>query len=360
MGKRRAHGEGSVRQRQDGRWEARVKLSDGKRRSFFAPTQREVIAKLREALRRDEDGLAAVSDKSTVKEFIERWVEDVVRDRNADSTYRSYKERIKVDIVPHLGEIPLTKLTPQQVQQWMRKLRGLEKAPRTVQYARAILRVALNDALRWGLVSRNAAALASPPSVERPKIVPLTPEQAKALIAAVRGSRWQALYQVALGLGLRKGEITALRWADVNLATGHLTVRRAKTRAGERTLELPEVLVEALRSHKVIQDEEQLWLGEGWNKEGLVFPSEAGVAYSHSNLHKSFKGHLKRAGLPETTRFHDLRHSCAGYLLSEGVPLKTVSDILGHSQISITADYYGHISPKAQRAALETVKGFVE
>lgn len=227
-------------------------------------------------------------------------------------------------MVPHLGEIPLTKLTPQQVQQWMRKLRGLDKAPRTVQYARAILRVALNDALRWGLVSRNAAALASPPSVERPKIVPLTPEQAKALIAVARGTRWQALYQVALGLGMRKGEITALR------------------------------------SHKAIQDEEQLWLGEGWNKEGLVFPSEAGIAYSHSNLHKSFKGHLKRAGLPETIRFHDLRHSCAGYLLSEGVPLKTVSDILGHSQISITADYYGHISPKAQREALETVKGFVE
>jgi integrase len=359
MAKRRAHGEGSIRQRKDGRWEARVQLSDGKRRSYFAPTQREVIAKLREAVRRDEDGLEQVSSKSTVKEFIERWVEDVARERNAASTYRSYKERMRIDIVPHLGDTPLTKLTPQQVQRWMSKLRELEKSPRTVQYSRAVLRVALNDALRWGLVNRNVAALASPPSVERPKIVPLTVEQAKALIAAVRGTRWQALYQIALGLGMRKGEITALRWADVNLATGQLTVRRAKTRAGERTLELPAVLVEALRSHKVIQDEEQLWLGEGWNKDNLVFCSEAGVAYNPSNLHKSYKGHLRLAGLPEATRFHDLRHSCAGYLLSEGVPLKTVSDILGHSQISITADYYGHISPKAQREALETVRGFV-
>jgi integrase len=359
MGKRRAHGEGTVRQRKDGRWEARITLADGKRRSVFAVTQREVIAKMREALRRDEQGLAAVSDKMTVKEFIERWVDEVVRERNAESTHRSYAERIRIDIVPHLGDTPLTKLTPQHVQRWMSTLREAGRSARTVQYDRAILRIALNQAMRWGLVARNVAALSSPPSVKRTAIEPLTPEQAQKLIAQVRGTRWQALYQIALGLGLRKGEIMALRWPDIDFTDGRLTVRRAKTRAGERTLELPQVLVAALRFHQEFQAEEQQALGADWNPNQLVFCSEAGTAYHSSNLHKSFKGHLRRAGLPTRIRFHDLRHSCAGYLLSEGVPLKTVSDILGHSQISITADFYGHISPKAQREALETVKGFV-
>lgn len=287
MSKRRGHGEGSVRQRKDGRWEARMTLADGKRHSVFAATQREAIAKMREALRRDEQGLAAVSDKMTVKEFIERWVNEVVRERNAESTQRSYAERIRIDIVPHLGDTPLTKLTPQHVQRWMSTLREAGRSARTVQYDRAILRIALNQAMRWGFVARNVAALASGPSVKRPKIEPLTSEQAQKLIAQVRGTRWQALYQIALGLGLRKGEIIALRWPDIDFTEGRLTIRRAKTRAGERTLELPQVLVAALRAHQELQAEEREVLGDAWNPNQMVFCSEAGTPYNTSNLHKT-------------------------------------------------------------------------
>lgn len=366
MPKRRAHGEGSIRQRPDGRWEARyTEPETGKRRSVYGDTQRACRDALRAVLRRLDEGKPAQDSRETLRSFLHTWLETVVKPKRAHKTYVSYAERVRLDINPHLGELQLQALTPKRVQTWMAGLaaevdeRGKPRlSARTVEYDHSILRNALNVALKWGLVSRNVAALADAPSVERGKADAYTPEEAQRLIESVAGTRWEAFYRLALGLGLRMGELIGLRWRDIDLERGRLTVARSKTRKGERTINMPDFLVDTLHEHRVLQERDRELLPKDWNPDGLVFPSEAGTRLWEGNLRGTFKRHLRAAGL-RPIRFHDLRHTCASYLLNEGVPLKQVSDILGHAQTSTTTEIYWHIANETQRGALDKVRGLV-
>ena len=185
----------------------------------------------------------------------------------------------------------------------------------------------------------------------------------------MRGDRLEALYQVVMALGLRQGEALGLQWDAVDLEAGALTVRRSlrryegtyhlddvKTARSRRTLALPEPLVAALRTHRDRQRFERLqagaaWQGDDWN---LVFTRRDGRPLHGSYVTKRFQHHLARTGLP-CRRFHDLRHGAATYLLAEGVPMRAVMDILGHSQMSTTADIYAHVLPEMRRDATEKV-----
>ncbi|NJN17253.1 MAG: site-specific integrase [Oscillochloris sp.] len=201
-------------------------------------------------------------------------------------------------------------------------------------------------------------------------LAPLTLEQAHVLLNAVKGHRLEALYRVALSLGLRRGEVLGVRWVDVDftqrtlrVATalqrqdGKLVLSEPKTRSSARTLPLPEVLVQTLQVHQQAQERQRAELGDAWNEHGMVFPTEVGTPLEPRNLIRHFKGVLKRAGLPESTRFHDLRHSCATFLIAQGVHPRVVMEILGHSQISVTMNTYGHVVPAAQRQAVEGIAG---
>lgn len=238
-----------------------------------------------------------------------------------------------------------------------------------MQYTRAVLRKALNQALRWGLVTKNAATLADPPKAEPREIRPLDPDEARRFLDAARGDRLEALYSVALSLGLRMGEILGLRWEDVDLDARTLTVRKQlqrldgkpqlvdlKTRQSRRTLALPAGLAGALREHRKRQLEARLLAGERWRGEdwGLVFTSTIGTPLDPRNLTDRYKALLARAGLP-ALRFHDLRHSCASLLIAQGIPAKIVMETLGHSQISLTLNTYAHVFPEVQRQAAEAM-----
>lgn len=178
------------------------------------------------------------------------------------------------------------------------------------------------------------------------------------MLDAVAGHRLEVLYRVALSLGLRRGELIALSWDDIDLERGSLTVREGKTEASARTLALPKVLCEYLHLHRIRQIEERLAMGPEWSDHNLVFPSEVGTPLNPTNLWRHFKSVLQRAGLPNM-RFHDLRHSCASFLVAQGVHPRVAMQILGHSKISTTMDIYAHVSDDDQRSAVDKVAGDV-
>jgi integrase len=375
MPSRRGHGEGSIYQREsDGRWCATVDLGwvNGKRKRkvIYGATRKEVADKLK-ALHRDVAlGVNVAPDQLTVKDFLNTWLEEHVRRFNRPRTYEKYKADVTKHIVPAIGNRQLAKLTPQQVQAMLNGLRDKKLAQRSVSNVRAVLRRALNHAMRWGYVMRNVATLVEAPRTSTFTIEPLTQEQANKLLEAAKGHRLEAVYRVALSIGLRRGEICGLRWEDIDFeervlrVTGSLQRQNkrlersaTKTAASVRTIALPPGLLRALKSHKARQDKEREELGDDWRECGLVFVSERGTPLEPGNVLRHFRTLLKAAKLPEKTRFHDLRHTCATLLVAQGRHPRVVMEILGHAQISTTMNTYAHVLPDTQRQAVEGIDG---
>lgn len=365
MAKKRGQNEGSIYKRADGRWEGALTLpnSGGKRKRFYGETQREAREKMTAALRALDQGEAPITDRQTVAQFLARWLEDSVKPSKAPKTYASYADLVRLHIVPTLGKHQLSKLQPQHVEALMAAKTAAGLSPRTVQYIRAVLRIALNRALKWGLVARNVAALTDPPRGKRPEVQPLSPAQARVFLDAARGDRLEALYSVALALGLRQGEALGLHWADVDLDAGTIAVRcqlqridgkpqivPLKTGKSRRTIDMPASTVAGLRAHRTRQLSERLLAGERWQDRGLVFTTVIGTPLDPGNVRKRFQLLLNGAGLPHQ-RFHDLRHTCASLLLAQNVHPRIVMEILGHSQIAMTMDTYSHVMPTMRREA---------
>lgn len=266
----------------------------------------------------------------------------------------------------------LAKLSPQEVQALQNDLLATGKAPRTVINVRNTLSGALDQALRWGLIARNPVTLVDPPRVpDDGEWLPMDEEQAAMLLDAIHGDRLEALYTVALALGLRRGEALGLRWEDVDLdraelhvrrslqrAEGHLQFLELKTRKSRRTVDLPGTAVQALREHRERQAFERRAAGLLWQDQSLVFTSTLGTPMEPRNATRSFQLLLKRTGLPHL-RFHDLRHACATLLLVQGVELKVVQEVLGHSSIMTTGNIYAHVLPRLKRDAAERMDGFL-
>ena len=370
--KRRGNHEGTIKQRTDGRWEAQVSLPSGKRRSLYGKTRKEAQDKLRAALRSLDAGLDLLDERRTVAQLLETWLEDVVRENLRPKTYRSYEQIVRLHLLPTLGRHRLARLTPQHVQSMLAEKTRAGLSSRTVQYIRAVLRQALARALKWGWVSRNVAALADPPKVERTPVQPLTVEQAASFLRATRDHPLGPLFAVAVATGLRQGELFGLRWEDVDLDEGVLRVRHAmqridgtprfvppKSERSRRTIALPAVAVGALESQRERQDEQRLAAGERWQEWGLVFTSSVGTPLEPSNVSGRLHRQLAAAGLPRQ-RFHDLRHCFATAMLTEGIGARSVMEMLGHSQISLTLNTYAHVMPETLRDAAATLDAAFE
>ena len=365
MATRRGRGEGSITKRNDGRWMAQADLGwqDGKRRrkTLYGRTKREVQEKLRETLHRQEHGLPPVPEQETVGAFLSRWLE-ISQGRVRRRTHERYAQIVRAHLVPGLARVRLAKLTPQDVAACLRRIEAAGSAY-MARGAREVLRAALNQAVRWELVSRNVAALTDAPRHTTRQIEPLTPGQVNTLLEAVADHRLEALITVAVGLGLRQGEALGLRWEDVDFEAGVLSVRQTLERAGttprfgepktarsRRTITMPGIVAAALRRHRTRQLEERLAAGARWRESRLVFTTTIGTAIDKSGVHKAFKAVLRAAGLPNI-RYHDLRHTAATLLLTQGVDPRTIMETLGHSQISLTLNTYAHVMPALQREA---------
>jgi integrase len=274
-------------------------------------------------------------------------------------------------LIPGLGHLRLTRLHPEHVEQFLVRKHQEGLSPRSCQYLRAILRIALNRAVKHGLVLRNVAALAEPPRVVRVEIQTLTPAQARTFLATQQKHRLYPVIVVAVSCGLRSGEILALRWEDVELERGVLRVRHTLERLGKgwrllepkskqsrRTIRLPEPVIPILRAHRVRQLERRLAAGARWKEHDFVFTTRTGQPLEGVRLNRDTKNLFRRAGLPPV-HFHALRHSCATFLLVQGVAPRVVMDILGHSDIRLTLNTYSHVLEQLQEGAAQEMSSLL-
>jgi integrase len=360
MAKRRGNNEGSIYRRKDGYWVGQygVETAEGtKTRYIYGKTRAAVAEKLTRALADRNGGLTYDARKLTVGEYVERWIEDSVRDTVRQRTYERYEQIVRVHIKPVLGRVKLSALTPAHVRALYREKLDAGLAPRTVRYIHVTLSKALKQAVADGLIPLNAASSVKSPKPKKNEIRPLDREQVRAFFETVSGERLEPLYVLAVTAGLRAGELLGLKWEDLDLEAGMLQVRRSlsEARSGRifeapksgkgRSIRLTRRAVNALRAHRKRQLEERMKLAGLWQDHGLVFPSQVGTPLSGRNLIRSFKRHLERGGLPQSFRFHDLRHTCATLLLRQGVNPKFVQELLGHSDVSLTLNVYSHVLP---------------
>ncbi len=343
-----------------------------KRRYVTGKTREEVHDKLIEALGNRAQGLVFDAGSLAVEDYLKRWLKDSVQGTVRASTYEVHRHMIEPHIIPALGRIKLKDLNPVHVRGFYREKLDSGLSSATVRKMHSVLRKALKQAVLDGLIPRNACEAVTPPKIERKEITPLDREQAQALLEAAKGDRLGALYVLAVHTGMREGELLGLKWEDVDLKSGVLRLRRALVREGgktvlgdlktaksRRSVRLTRAAVEALRCHLERQMEEMERVGSLYQPGGLAFATESGTLINPSNLrNRSFKYLLKRAGLPRIC-FHDLRHTCATLLLSQGTHPKLVQELLGHATIAMTLDTYSHFLPsmgdqtvKAMEAAL--------
>jgi len=380
--RRRGKGEGSIYQHASGLWIGRVDCGwrDGKRvrRTVYGKTRRACADALTKVLRDRQQGLLSLTPSQSVDTYLREWLQHVASTIRA-TTLRSYRQVVDDYLRPDLGRLRLDRLTPQQVEAFMQQRQQQGTSASQVRYARNVLRAALGRAVRLGLVSRNVAALATPPRVTRRTIQPLTVDQARTLLqvasqpfkgpkSSTRLSRLGPLVTTALALGLRVGEALGLSWSDVDFDKGHVVIRQQlqwlskqpprlvppKSDAGRRTVVAPPVVLNALRQLRQQQRRDRLRAGGQWQPlaglDDLVFISRTGQPLHPSTVLRDFQALLTRAGLPRR-RLHDLRHSCATLLLAQGVQPRVVASALGHTDVRLTLQTYAHVLLDAQADA---------
>ncbi len=359
---RRAKGEGSVRydsHRQA--WVGTITI-DRTRKAAYGKTKGDVLDKLA-AFRKDfQAGRVAADSDPTVGDQLEDWYSTLEATGRKASTRSNYRMAIDCLIPAKIKATKLRSLEPSAVRSMVQGLADAGKSPNTQRLTRTVLRRALEVAVREGKVTRNVAALTDGVALNRQPRVPLTTEQTKQLLAYVNeheSIRWQAIYTLTLHTGLRVGELLALRWEDIDLDGGMLSVTgtldryntrtEPKTATGRRTIAISPAVVEALRAQQL----EQSYRGKV-TPEGYVFTSRFATPMSEA----TFRDHLHRVckalGLPPV-HWHDLRHSAATIMLANGVPVQLVSKILGHASIQITIDVYNYIPPEATREAADAM-----
>lgn len=365
---------GHIRRRGDRSWAIVIELDrdpqTGKRRQKWHSvkgTKKEAERRLTELLHQVNTGAYVEPTKFTVGAFLEQWLRDYAQGAVRPTTLDSYRYLIERHIAPALGRVPLAALKPLDLQRfYAEKLnsgrldgRGGLSA-RSVQYIHGLLRESLGSAVKWELISRNPAEAVDPPRQERREMQVLDVDAVQVFLEAARGTRFYALWVLDVTTGLRRGELLGLRWEDVDLEAGILTVRqtlvclrgklliqpRAKTHKSIRVVSLPEMALAALRDHQTQQLDEQKFFGPGYEDHGLIFCTPEGRPMDPNKLaRRFFKPLLRRAGLPNI-RIQDLRHTHATLLLGAGVNLKLVSDRLGHTTTRMTADIYSHVLPR--------------
>jgi integrase len=325
-----------------------------------------------------EAGLPVPDDRLTVAAFLDRWLMVNLPGHIADSTLDDYADTVRLHLGPALGRKKLTKLTVADCDLLWKAKRDKGYSANSVRIMRTVLRKALGQAEREGLVARNVAALSTAPRVRAKEGRTLTMDQARALLAAVRSERREALVTIMLAYGLRRGEALGLHWDRLDWQAGtllvshsvkrikerdpaasngrrtRLVVSELKTRRSRRTLSLTPEIIELLRRHRARQAGERLAAGEAWQDHGLIFPSEVGTPLDPDNFSHRFSALCKRVGLGHWHP-HELRHSGASLMLAQGTDLHVVSEVLGHASIAITKDVYGHLMEGDRRSAAESM-----
>ncbi|MFE2544201.1 tyrosine-type recombinase/integrase [Actinacidiphila glaucinigra] len=365
---RQPNGASSIYFGKDGKWHGRVTVGvrdDGRpdRRHVERKTRAEVTKAVRELERlRDEKKLRKPGKAWTVKTWLEHWVENIARPHVSENTYDGYEVDVRVHLVPGLGAHRLDRLEPEHLERFYRKMQDSGSAAGTAHHAHRTMRTAIGEALRRGHVPTNAAEIAKAPRLEEEEIEPYTIEEVQSLLLQASKRRNSARWVIALALGLRQGEALGLHWEDIDLETGYLRTRKnrlrpkyahgcggdcgrkagycpqreqvrreyksTKSRAGRRTVGLPDPLIKLLRRHLEEQERERIAAGDAWRGTGYVFAQPDGSPLVPNTDYHHWKELLQLAGVRDG-RLHDARHTAATVLLLLGVPDVVVDAIMG-------------------------------
>jgi integrase len=378
---------GHLRQRGSGSWElkydAGVDTVTRKRITKFATvrgSKRDAQRELRRLVEAVETGMHADPGKLTVGEWLERWLAEAAQSV-AGRTHARYKDITEHHLIPALGQLPLARLAPIHIQDALtaalasgrRVQRKGSKRPaglsaQTVLHHHRVLYTALERARALRLIARNPAEDVKPPKPEKPEIEVLDRDDIAKLLNTARDARLYPIVALALGTGLRRGEILGLRWSDLDLERRTLTVAQSleqvgkelafkppKTRRSRRTIALSPSVVEMLKAHKAEQAAARLALGMGRDPAALVFTRIDGDPLQPDSVSKMFAKLVAKAGVRRVT-FHALRHTHATELLRAGVHPKIASERLGHATVAITLDTYSHVLPGLQEEAAERIE----
>ena len=366
---------GQIIPRGDRKWLLRVFLGrDAEGRTKYASktvagttaqAQQELTTMLRES---DTKSLVRPT-KQTLAAYIEHWYKTKVR--ISETTLNGYKLQLGLYILPHVGHLRLHEITPLAVQDTITRLRDQGLAPRTIEYAHAVLHQALKKAVKLGLLVRNPTEDTELPAKTRRAFTILTPEHMVMLCESEKEKRLYPLWLLLLNTGLRPGEAMALKWADLEgdtLRIQRVLVRKrdgayqvveqkAKTEESLRAVTLSKFVVEALKEHRARQVEEILAYGQRYDRQDFIFATRFGAFVDPNNVRNRWKSALKRAGLPTNVRLYDTRHSHATALLNDGnVNLAWVSARLGHCSVQTTEAIYTRVLPEAHRAMADVME----
>jgi integrase len=364
MSRRRGNQEGTIFQDKHGVWWAQLPPDEqGRRPKRRAKTQREAREKLRELEQERAQGLNLAEKQPTVDQFATTWLETVVRRTVKASTYASYSYILTKYVLPELGSMRLEKLTTPRIQKLINDLTDHDLSPSTVRNAYVRLRTMLAVAVSYRLIPHNVAAGVVLPKLGSGPPRALTVAEAQAFIAALGTVRNTVAFHLLLGLGLRRGEVLGLRWADIDweaqtikvtqqvqLVGQKVVISTPKTEGSTRLLPLTATMLAALAQKRAAQEEERTALGAAWHDHGLIFASETGTPTSPRNLYRTFEVARARATLPDV-RLHDLRHTCATLLGELGVAEGVIGALLGHVPGNIT-QHYARATLAAMREAV--------
>ncbi|MHB1842185.1 MAG: tyrosine-type recombinase/integrase [Sulfobacillus sp.] len=315
--------------------------------------------------------------KQTVAEYMESWLRTYVDVTLRPKSVNSYHSLARLHILPYLGQVPLADLNTPLLQRWVTDLgqpnkKGKKLSPRSIALPHTVLHVALEEAVRLGLLPTNPADRVRLPK-PNPKIVEaLTLEQVHAIDQVGQGHRLGPLFSFLWQSGLRISEAIGLRWEDLDLKRGSVSVKRQiqevdgqlvegppKSRAGRREIALPEQAASLLREHLLRQRQERAAGGPDWNPTGLVFPSLAGTPLGYHNVRRVWEKILMQAEIPPCG-LHTLRHTCGALLLWAGVDLRTLSQYLGHDDVAFTARVYAHVLEQTKTLAAAQLTTLLE
>ena len=340
--------------------------STGKRKQQWVSvkgTKKEAEKRLSELLHQLDNGIIMKPSKTTVKEFLERWLKDY-QPNLSPRGYERYQGIIVGHLIPKLGNIALTQLKPEHLQKHYTMIQSAGLSPRTVRYHHAVIHVALKTAVRWGLLARNPADAVTVPRVRRNEMQTWSEYEVEQFLNAVKVSPYYALFYTALFTGMRRSELLGLKWEDIDLLLGQIYVSRGlhqlkdgtyiftepKSAKSRRMIALPPSAILLLKEHYEKQALDRIMMDKPLRESDLVFGTPEGKPLRPNTVTRAWESLASHAGL-KVIRLHDARHTHASIMLKQGIHPKIVQERLGHSSIQMTLDTYSHVTPGLQEAA---------
>ena len=393
MALKRANGEGNLRKRSNGTWEARVTLGTDPKtgklisKSVYARTQKECRKKMK-ALLGIDGGQAATppaapkeppkprpEDVITVGQWLDTWLKEYLADVKQGTSIH-YESVVRLHLKPALGDIPLSQLRTPMVQKFYNKLRAEQRSPKYIKNIHGVLHRALDMAVRVEYLERNPTSACILPKVVEKQVTPLDAPEQKRLFAALKGNPFEALFLTAVFTGMRVGEIIGLTWDCVDFEHGVIhvekqlcqvrkkgcrfyfgTLKNGKT----RIIEPAPFVMEVLKKHRADQQAQKKRARDLWNEgefPNLVFTHADGSHLNQWFVCRTFQSYLAKAGLPRH-RMHDLRHTFAVNSIMAGDDIKTLQENMGHYSAAFTLDRYGHVTPTMRRESANRMQAFI-